>query len=75
MKIDSNTNLLVIFGIVFLVLFFALFIMNDIIKKQIERFGIYCGSYGDQMNCSKDSNCIWRTTQGNGWCDQKNQSS
>jgi len=71
-----NIHIILIILIVILVLFF---IINMLLKENIENYGVYCGRYNlkpltAQVNCKKDSNCAWQsyTTQKgktDGWCD------
>jgi hypothetical protein len=51
------------------------------LKKSMENFGIYCGSYNlnkntAQLNCTKDLECAWNSMKDpntglmNNWCSQ-----
>ena len=79
--IDENLYLVIIFFIL-LVLFYFL---NKILKKNIEKYGTYCGRYNldkgtAQKYCSNDIECKWNdyTAQDGtkaGWCGQNPSSS
>jgi len=55
-------------------------LLNIFLKKNIESYGIYCGSYNlnrltAQQKCTNDMECIWNnynTLDGvpSGWCGQ-----
>jgi hypothetical protein len=59
------------------------YLLNYLLKKNIENYGIYCGYYNMASNtnkqalCTADVNCAWyNQTNPNGkvisWCSQKN---
>ena len=68
---------------IFILLIIALifYILNIFMKKSIEKFGIYCGSYNlnkntAQKHCSNDTECAWNSIKDpntglmNSWCSQ-----
>lgn len=75
-----NKTILILISI-FLVIIVILYIINMYLKKSIENFGIYCGSYNlnkntAQLYCTKDPECAWNSTKDpntglmNNWCSQ-----
>lgn len=57
------------------------YMLNIFMKKSIEKFGIYCGSYNllkktAQKRCSNDPECAWNSIKDpntglmNSWCSQ-----
>lgn len=68
--------------IIFFIIIILFLIMQTNLKKNIERYGVYCGSYNlhqdmskSYSKCIKDANCTWKTKQTNnrsgvnpGWC-------
>ena len=75
---DKNI-LYFIFILLIIVLIF--YMLNIFMKKSIEKFGIYCGSYNldkstAQKYCSNDQECAWISTKDpntglmNSWCSQ-----
>jgi hypothetical protein len=76
-----NNLILTILSILFILGLF--FLLNYLLKKKIENYGIYCGYYNmkdnvdNQARCNADINCAWyNKTNPNGkvigWCSQKN---
>ena len=73
-----NENLLLF--IIFLILFVLFYITNILLKKNIEKYGVYCGRYNlnsttAQSQCNQDSECKWNTYNSrdkttSGWCGQ-----
>lgn len=73
-------NNLILFLIIFLIILFLFFIMNMILKRNVENYGIFCGRYNFEptkkamKKCKKDFNCTWKsytdTSSGliNSWC-------
>jgi hypothetical protein len=76
---DKNI-LYFVFSILIIIVIF--YILNMYIKKPVEKFGIYCGSYNlhsnntAQKHCSNDQECAWisikdpNTGLMNSWCSQ-----
>ena len=65
---------------IFLTIIILFLLFNMYFKKNIENYGVYCGTYNlnpstAQRNCSNDIECIWNnytTANGKsaGWCGQ-----
>jgi hypothetical protein len=68
--------------IIFFIIIILFLIMHSNLKKKIETYGVYCGTYNLHRNmgkaysqCIKDANCTWNTSGINnkagapaGWC-------
>jgi hypothetical protein len=68
--------------IIFIIIIILFLIMQTNLKKNIERYGVYCGSYNlnqdmskSYSKCIKDANCTWITSSVKnntgarpGWC-------
>ena len=62
--------------IVFLIILILFICTNMCLKKYIERYGVYCGRYKTETDCSNDNECLWNILGTGGWCSQNtNQSS
>lgn len=68
--------------IIILIILILFYIINIILKKNIEKYGIYCGRYNlkpktAEALCKKDNNCSWNTYNDtssgtkNNWCSDK----
>jgi len=76
---DKNI-LYFLFILVIITLIF--YMLNIFMKKSIENYGIYCGSYNlyekenAERGCKNDSNCAWNSFKDpntklmNNWCSQ-----
>jgi hypothetical protein len=72
-------NIWLTYIIIFIVILFIFVFIDILTKKNVEKYGVYCGRYNlspstAQPACSEDSNCAWkpyRTRTGDtiGWCD------
>jgi hypothetical protein len=73
-------SLLILFALFILIFLIFLFINIIIKKKNIEKYGIYCGRYNinqttAETKCKADNECAWNNytaqdkTQ-HGWCGQ-----
>jgi hypothetical protein len=75
-----NENLLLF--IIFLVLFVLFYISNILLKKNIEKYGDYCGQYNlasaglAKSQCDQNKECKWNSydthnsSTPSGWCGQ-----
>jgi hypothetical protein len=75
-----NENLLLL--IIFLILFVLFYIANILFKKNIEKYGVYCGRYNlasagtAKSQCEQDKECKWNvynvrgSNTPSGWCGQ-----
>ena len=82
-EINFNFLFFLIF-LIFLIIITIYISINILLRKEIESYGIYCGSYNinkstAKQNCSKDFECIWnnyKTVDGSssGWCGQNSVS-
>jgi hypothetical protein len=70
-------------SIIILFILGLFYLLNFLLKKNIENYGTYCGYYNmsgnnnNQALCNADVNCSWyNQTNPNGkiigWCSQKN---
>lgn len=77
----SNMSKLIIYLILIFLFIISIYILlNIFLKKNIENYGIYCGSYNlnrstAQQKCTTDIECIWNNYntldgQASGWCGQ-----
>ena len=75
---DKNIVYLVFAILIIIVIFY---ILNIFMKKSIEKFGVYCGSYNldkktAKKRCSNDQECAWNSIKDpntglmNEWCAQ-----
>ena len=74
--IDENLFLIIIFLIILVIFYF----LNIILKKNIEKYGIYCGRYNldkptAEKFCKGDNECLWNNYKARdgtpaGWCGQ-----
>lgn len=69
------------FIIILLIISLTFYMLNIFMKKSIEKFGIYCGSYNlnkstAEKYCSNDQECAWTSIKDpntglmNSWCSQ-----
>lgn len=63
--------------IIFLILLILFMCINMFFKRNIEKYGVYCGKYKEQSSCSNDSECTWNpytSVSGDvsGWCGVNN---
>ena len=60
--------------IIFLILLILFMCVNICFKKDIEKYGVYCGRYKEESKCSNDTECKWNlytSVSGDvsGWCN------
>ena len=76
-------NNLILTSIIILIFLGLFYLLNYLLKKNIENYGIFCGYYNlsgvsnNQTLCNSDINCEWHTKTNHngrtiGWCSQKN---
>lgn len=69
------------FIIILLIIALIFYMLNIFMKKSIEKFGIYCGSYNlnkstAEKYCRNDQECAWTSIKDsntglmNSWCSQ-----
>jgi len=77
----SNMSKSIIYLIFIFIIIISMYILlNIFLKKNIESYGIYCGSYNlkplsAQQKCTNDIECIWNNYntlngESSGWCGQ-----
>ena len=69
------------FIFILLIISLIFYMLNIFMKKSIEKFGIYCGSYNldkrtAEKYCINDKECVWNSVKDpntklmNSWCTQ-----
>ena len=56
---------ILIWFLVLIVSIIIFFVLNTVLKKNIENYGIYCGLYNTsptpKLSCNNDSECMWNS--------------